>query len=87
MDWQTIREKYPHTWLVVEALDGRTENGMRVINELQVLETFGEDSARAWEYYTEVHSADRQREHYVLHTDRNELNIHVKSLFGFRTKR
>lgn len=36
MNWQEIREKYPHRWLVVEAYDAYTEKGKRVINHFEV---------------------------------------------------
>lgn len=77
MNWQQIREKYPHQWVLVEAFEAYTENGIRVIPHLTVLAHFGNDSHAAWERYKSVHSADRHREHYVLHTDRETLNIHV----------
>jgi len=45
MTWQEIREKYPHRWLVVEAIDGYTDKGKRVINHLElniaVMDAFG----------------------------------------------
>ena len=82
MNWQEIREQFPHRWLVVEALDGRTEGGKRVIKQLDVLDSFGDDWQRAWEYYKHVHQVDRMREYYVLHTDRLELDIAVQDAFG-----
>ena len=77
MTWQEIREKYPHRWLVVEAIGAYTEGAKRVINHLEVVGVFGDDWKEAWEHYEKVHSADRCREHLVLHTDREELNIGV----------
>lgn len=78
MDWQTIREKFPHTWLVVEATDAHTERGKRVLNDMAVLNTFDTDSLAAWNYYVVLHKIDRFREYYFLHTDRQELNIEVR---------
>lgn len=78
MDWQTIREKYPHTWLVVEVFDASTENGKRVIDNMVVLDTFNADWLAAWNYYVVLHKADRFREYYFLHTDRQELNIEAR---------
>jgi hypothetical protein len=82
MDWQTIRKQYPHRWLVVEAIDARTEGGKRIIDHLEVIETFADDYKPAWQCYLRLHEADRWREYYFLHTDREELNIGVMDEFG-----
>jgi len=36
----------------------------------------------AWEIYEKAHQADLNREYYVLHTDREELNIGIIDAFG-----
>lgn len=81
MDWQTIREMYPSRWLVVEAIDAYTEGGKRVIPNLEVIGVFEDDWHPAWEFYKKVHHEDRVREYYMLHTDREELNIRVMDSF------
>lgn len=81
MDWQTIRKLYPSRWLVVEALDAYTEGRQRIISELNVIATFGDDWRPASALYRELHRADHSREYYFLHTDRPELNIGVKYVF------
>jgi hypothetical protein len=82
MDWQAIREQHPQQWLVVEAFDAYSENGQRVIPHLEVIQAFGSDSMAAWSMYKSLHRADTNREYYVLHTDREELNIGVLDVFG-----
>ena len=77
MNWQEIREQYPHRWLVVEAFGAYTEGAKRVANHLEVVGEFGDDSKSAWAHYLRLHHADKRREYYVLHTDRPELNIGV----------
>lgn len=84
MTWQEIREKYPHRWLVVEAYNAYTVKGKRVINHLEVVGMFGDDWKPAWEHYERLHCAARDREYYVLHTDREELNIEVQDAFRRR---
>ena len=84
MDWQEIRKQYPHSWLVVEALDAYTNGDKRIVNALEVVDPFGDNWPAAWERYKHVHRADRTREYYVLHTDRAELNIGVLDVFGRR---
>lgn len=82
MNWQQIREQYPHRWLVVEAVDAHTEGALRVIDQLEVVVAFEDNWKPAWEHYKAVHDADRYREYYVLHTDREVLNIGVMDAFG-----
>lgn len=81
MTWQMIREQYPGCWVVVEAINARTDGGRRVIDQLDVVTAFGADWKPAWEHYKQLHAADRHREYYVLHTDRAELNIGVMDRF------
>ena len=81
MNWQEIRQKYPHRWVVVEAFGAYTENGQRVIPHLELIADFADDWKPAWERYEALHDADKWREYYVLHTDREELNIGVLDAF------
>lgn len=84
MNWQRIRELHPKNWVVVEALDGRTENGKRVIEQMSLHGVHGDDWKPAWEQYKTLHHTDKMREYYVLHTDREHLNIGVLDAFGRR---
>jgi hypothetical protein len=81
MDWQTIRAMYPSRWLVVEAIDAYTEGNQRVIPHMEVVSVFEDDWHQAWEYYKKVHHEDRWREYYMLHTNRETLNIGVMDMF------
>ncbi len=81
MNWQELRGRYPHRWLVVEAYGAYTEQGQRVIPHLELIAAFGDDWKPAWEEYKALHQADRTREYYFLHTDREELNISVLDAF------
>jgi hypothetical protein len=81
MDWQAIRTMYPSRWLVVEAIDAYTEGGKRIIPNLEVVGVFEDDWHPAWEFYEKVHHEDRWREYYMLHTDREKLNIGVMDMF------
>ena len=48
----------------------------------QVIADFGADWKPAWERYKALHHADPQREYYMLHTDREVLDIGVIDSFG-----
>lgn len=83
MQWQDIREHHPHQWLLVEALDAHSFAGERVIEDLAVVETY-EDGMSAMHGYRELHRREPQRELYVLHTDREELEITELRWMGIR---
>lgn len=82
MNWEKIRELHPSNWVVIHALDGRTENGQRIITQFAVMDVCGDDWKAAWERYKELHAADKWQEYYVLHTDSEELDIGVIDSFG-----
>ncbi len=81
-NWQQLREKYPHRWLLVEAIGAFTKGSERVIDELVLIGDFGDNWRGAWERYKALHHDDKYREFYVLHTDRQVLNIGVLHMFG-----
>ena len=82
MNWQELRKNYPSSWLVVEAIGAFTENDQRVIPTLHFVAAFGSNWQVAWDHYKSLHLADKYREYYVLHTDRETLDIGVLDSFG-----
>lgn len=82
MDWQVIRQRHPAAWVLVEAFNAYSHNGQRIIPHLELVAEFGEDWNKGWERYKALHHADRNREYYLLHTDRLELDIGVIDTFG-----
>lgn len=86
MKWLEIRHHYPQQWLLVEAIKAHSEAGQRVLEELAVVDTFP-DSVVAMQRYAELHRAAPERELYVLHTDREKLDIHERQWLGIRRGR
>ena len=84
MTWDELREKFPKNWLLVEAIDAHTEGSQHIVNQLSLVDVFGDDGWAAWHRYVELHKVDSEREYYVLHTDRTELNIGIMDAFGLR---
>jgi hypothetical protein len=80
MHWQTIRNQYPQSWLLVEALKAHTEANQRLLDQLVVIDIF-KDSRTALQNYRQLHRQAPQRELYVLHTSR-EPNIAELSRLG-----
>lgn len=84
MQWTDIRRHYPHQWLLVEALLAHSDSGKRQLDELAVVDAFsdGESALRA---YLRIHRDAPVRELYVIHSDREELEITERTWLGLRT--
>ncbi len=83
MTWQEIQKSFPHQWLLIEAIKAHTENDMRILEDMAVLNTYP-DSKVAMDAYAEWHRKEPHREFLVLHTDRKKLDIHVRRWLGIR---
>jgi len=83
MKWSEIREHYPDQWLLIEAIEARSESGQRILDDIAVLGTFP-DSAVAMKQYTRLHHDEPQRELYVCHTEREDLEIRERRWLGIR---
>lgn len=84
MTWTDIRRHYPHQWLLVEALLARSEAGKRQVDELAVVDAFADGEA-ALRAYLRIHRDAPVRELYVVHSDREELEITERTWLGLRT--
>lgn len=83
MTWTDIRRHYPHQWLLVEALLAHSQSGKRYLDALAVVNAYpdGEAALRA---YLRLHRDAPMRELYVVHSDREELEITERALLGLR---
>ena len=83
MKWGDVRQSYPSQWLLVEAITAHSEESQRVLEELAVIDTFA-DSAMAWQRYRQLHHEAADREFYILHTNRDRLDIAERVWLGIR---
>jgi hypothetical protein len=83
MKWSEVRDKYPDTWVLFEALEAHSENGKRKVDDISILNTF-DDSSKATKMYSEIHNKNPQRELYVAHTQKKELEIRERRWLGIR---
>ena len=86
MQWQDIRQHYPHQWLLVEAITAHSVSGKRVLEHLAVIDTFP-DSVTAMKRYTQLHRDAPERELYIFHTSRETLDIVERQWLGIRGAR
>jgi hypothetical protein len=83
MQWNEIRERYPRQWLLIEALEAHSAEDQRILDDIAVIQSFP-DWLAAWNGYKELHFQNRQRELYVIHTDRKFLEIGEIRSIGLR---
>lgn len=83
MKWNEIRGHFPRQWLLVEATRAHSEGNQRILDDLAVIETFPTGKS-AMDGYVELHEQSPQRELYVLHTDREKLDIEELRWLGIR---
>ena len=86
MTWQKVRQHYPHQWLLVEAIKAHSKPGKRIVSDLSVINTFP-NSTSALQSYLELHREAPDRELYVFHTERQQLNIEERLWSGIRRGR
>lgn len=86
MEWNEIRRTYPHRWLLVEALEAHSQSGKRILEDLAVVDSFPDGTA-AMKGYKQLHHRAPERELYVLHTDREDLDIGELTWWGIRAAR
>ncbi len=83
MFWKEIRNLYPKQWLLVEAIKAHTESGKRILDQMIVVDSY-KDSLLAMKEYKELHRKYPDRELYVLHTDKEIIEIIEKRWLGIR---
>jgi hypothetical protein len=83
MTWSAIREHFPIQWLLVEAMQAHSKDNHRILDDIAVLGTF-QDGKEAMDGYIELHEKAPQRELYVLHTEREDLDIEELRWLGIR---
>jgi hypothetical protein len=71
-------------WLLIEAIDAISQNNKRIVEQISVVDSFNEDSKEALKKYIQLHRATKQRELYVVHTSRDQLDIEEKVWTGIR---
>ena len=83
MDWNEIRLIYPAQWLLVEAIQAKSEKGKRILEDISVINTFP-NAVAAMNDYRKVKNKAPHRELLVLHTKRKSLDITERNWVGIR---
>jgi hypothetical protein len=78
MKWQEIRTYFPQQWLLVEAIQARSESDRRILEQLAVIGAF-DDQAAAESSRQQLQRQAPGRELYVFHTSQETLDVASES--------
>ena len=84
MTWDEVKKSNPSQWVLIEATKARTENDKRIVEYMDVIDSFNEDGDLAFQKYLELHKIHKDREYYIYHTSNDTLDIGVKKWMGVR---
>jgi len=84
MIWEEVKKAYPNQWVIIEAIEAYTEEDKRIIAQMTVVNNFQDDNNKALLQYLQLHRKHRERELYVVHTSRPELDIIEQKWIGVR---
>jgi len=83
MKWKDIKDKYPDSWILLEAIEAHSDEGKRVVDKIAVLDKFN-NSDEAMKDYRKIHKKNLERELYVAHTKNENLEIEGRKCLGVR---
>ncbi|WP_282937562.1 hypothetical protein [Paenibacillus sp. RC67] len=83
MKWSDICNHYPNRFVLVEAIKAVSNNRLRTIEEMTVVEEF-DNPNQAWEGYKIHHKESPEREFYVFHTSNPSIEVIEEYFSGIR---
>lgn len=81
--WDQVRQAYPHQFVVFEAVRSHSQENKRVVDAINVIDAFT-DGEKAMKEYLNLHRKDRKKELYIVHTDKENLDITERKWLGIR---
>ncbi|KNY28183.1 hypothetical protein [Pseudobacteroides cellulosolvens] len=83
MKWEEVKNAHPSAWLLIEAIEAHTEGENRIIDRMSVIDSFQDKSSKpALLRYLELHKNFPDREFYVVHSEREHLDIKEQKWAG-----
>ncbi|QUL53970.1 hypothetical protein KDC22_27100 [Paenibacillus tritici] len=80
MKWGEITKLYPSRFVLVEAIKASSNNRVRYLEDMAVIQDYN-NSQEAWSGYKKLHKLHPNRELYVFHTSRTDVEV-VEELFS-----
>jgi hypothetical protein len=74
MKWSDVRNRFPHKWVLIEAIAAHTEGDRRILDDIHVVGQYANAEA-TWRAYAEIHRNNPISEMFPVHTDGAELDI------------
>ncbi|MFB0843453.1 hypothetical protein [Paenibacillus oleatilyticus] len=84
MRWSEVCSRYPSRFVLVEVFKAISSNLMRTIEEFTVVEVY-DNPLQAWEGYKRHNKENPEREFYVFHTSKQEIEViegYIKAIYG-----
>lgn len=85
MEWANIREKYPDSWVLIEALKADSVSDERIIRKIALLNYYSTCAEAMLDYRSE-HEKYPNKEMYVYHTQNENLQIKERFWMGIRSR-
>ncbi|WP_163970911.1 hypothetical protein [Oceanobacillus halotolerans] len=85
MKWPEVHQHFPDRCVLVEALQSKTVDNERVIQEMSVIDDF-ENGNAAWKVYKKLHAENQNRELYIFHTNNEEIKVIEQPYIGVRRR-
>lgn len=78
MKWDEVRKIYPNRFVKIQILRDRIENNIRYIDDMAVIKAFDDDKEATRELVRSKNDI------LVYHTGKEEIELEIKQVFGFR---
>ncbi|MEW9673760.1 hypothetical protein [Ammoniphilus sp. 3BR4] len=85
MKWAEVRNRYPERIVLIEAIKAFSKDRVRTIEEMTVVEEYF-DSKEAWIGYKNYHKQYPERELYLFHTGKENIEVIEQYFTGVRNR-
>ncbi|GMN99946.1 hypothetical protein [Parageobacillus thermoglucosidasius] len=83
MKWSELRRQCPNQFVLVEAISAYSQNGKRIIEEMEVIDWY-HSASDAWNGYKQQHKTFPAKELYIFHTSKEEIEVEEQYFIGIR---
>ncbi len=83
MKWNEVQHLYPNEWVVIEAIQAHSEEGLRLVDDMAIVQQF-DDSFEAMKQCNELQRSRPSNEFYFFHTSRPRVEIRERRWIGIR---
>ncbi len=83
MKWTEVQNLCPNEWVVIEAMEAYSDNGIRFVDDMAIVQHF-DDSYEAMKHCNELLRNHPGSEFYFFHTSRPQVGIRERQWIGIR---